>query len=98
MMKTQSGSGSQHISPKSPPEGVSAHSSDSPQAATRDEVSLPVRRAFVVQLHAHAQAQADTLSGRAEHIVSGQASHFRSTTELMAFIERVLQQENSQEL
>lgn len=44
--------------------------------------------AFVVQFRSAAQGNA--LTGRAEHIVSGQATHFRSPAELLAFLRDVL--------
>jgi hypothetical protein len=50
---------------------------------------LPVQRAFVVQLHATAATQGQ-LSGRAEHVLSGQVTHFHTLDELLGFIARVL--------
>ena len=52
--------------------------------------SLPVQRAFVVQLHATAVVAQGQLSGRVEHVLSGQAAHFETLDELLAFIARVL--------
>ena len=51
---------------------------------------LPVQRAFVVQLHATAAVAHGQLTGRVEHVLSGQAAHFHSMDELLAFIARVL--------
>ena len=51
---------------------------------------LPVHRAFVVQLHATAVVTEGQLSGRAEHVLSGQAAHFHTLDELLAFMARVL--------
>ena len=51
--------------------------------------SLPLQRAFVVQVHA-AAVEEQEVWGRVEHIVSGQATHFESVEELMHFIVRVL--------
>jgi hypothetical protein len=51
---------------------------------------LPAQRAFVVQVHAAAQVAQGQLAGRIEHVVSGQAVHFRTLDELLAFIARVL--------
>jgi hypothetical protein len=51
---------------------------------------LPVQRAFVVQLHATAAIAQGQLAGRVEHVVSGQATHFHTLEELLAFIARVL--------
>ena len=51
---------------------------------------LPVHRAFVVQLHATAAVAQGQLSGRVEHVLSGQVAHFHTLDELLAFIARVL--------
>jgi hypothetical protein len=51
---------------------------------------LPVERAFVVQLHATAVVAERQLTGRVEHVLSGQAAHFHTLDELLAFITRVL--------
>jgi hypothetical protein len=47
-------------------------------------------RAFVVQLHAETNMAHGRCAGRVEHVVSGQATHFYSLEELLAFIARVL--------
>ena len=54
------------------------------------ERPLPVQRAFVVQLHATADVAQARLVGRVEHVVSGQALHFHTVDELLAFMARVL--------
>lgn len=46
--------------------------------------------AFVVQFRTETQVEAGHLRGRVEHVVSGQATHFQSLEELLAFIGRVL--------
>jgi hypothetical protein len=46
--------------------------------------------AFVVQLREGTALTPEQLTGRAEHLVSGQARHFASLAELLAFIEQVL--------
>ena len=51
---------------------------------------LPVHRAFVVQLHATAAVAHGQLTGRVEHVLSGQAAHFNTLEELLAFMARVL--------
>ena len=51
---------------------------------------LPAQRAFLVQVHAHAAVAQGGLAGRVEHVVSGQATHFASVEELLAFMARVL--------
>jgi hypothetical protein len=53
---------------------------------------LPVQRAFVVQLHATVDVAQARLVGRVEHVVSGQATHFHSLEDLLAFMARVLHQ------
>jgi hypothetical protein len=47
-------------------------------------------RAFVVQFRTETEVKRRRISGRVEHVVSGQAIHFTSLEELLAFIERVL--------
>jgi hypothetical protein len=51
---------------------------------------FPVQRAFVVQLRATAAVAQGQLAGRVEHVVSGQATHFHTLDELLAFMARVL--------
>jgi hypothetical protein len=51
---------------------------------------LPTNRAFVVQLRAQPPGAPLAWEGRVEHVVSGQATHFHSLEELLAFISRVL--------
>ena len=41
---------------------------------------------FVIQLKTSEAGAADSLAGRAEHVVSGQARHFTSPAELLAFL------------
>ena len=55
-----------------------------------DQPSLPINRAFVVQFYADTNIEEGLLRGRTEHVVSGQAAHFASVEELLAFISRVL--------
>jgi hypothetical protein len=52
----------------------------------KNQPALPARRAFVVQLHAEAQVEHGHFKGRVEHLVSGEATHFDSLEELVAFI------------
>jgi hypothetical protein len=56
----------------------------------RNQPSLPTKRAFVVRVHADAQVELGQLTGRVEHLVSGQATHFQSIEELMTFIVKIL--------
>ena len=59
--------------------------------------SLPARRAFVVHLHAEAQVEHGHFTGRVEHLVSHQAAHFASLTELLAFVVRLVAEQPQQE-
>jgi hypothetical protein len=51
---------------------------------------LPPERAFVVQFYAETEVDATHMSGRVEHVVSGQVSHFHSLASLLSFIHVVL--------
>jgi hypothetical protein len=53
-----------------------------------DARALPAHRAFVVQLHAGADPARRLLSGRVEHVVSGESAHFDTLGELLAFMAR----------
>ena len=57
---------------------------------SKDRPSLPTDQAFVVQFHTDIDAEKGLLKGRTEHLVSGQATHFESVEDLLAFITRVL--------
>lgn len=61
----------------------------------KNRPSLPARKAFVVQLHADTQAEPPRFKGRVEHIVSYQATHFESLEELVAFMLRVLAEQEA---
>jgi hypothetical protein len=52
--------------------------------------TLPTNRAFVVQFRARPIGAPAGWEGRVEHVVSGQATHFDSLEELLAFMRRVL--------
>jgi hypothetical protein len=52
--------------------------------------TLPTNRAFVVQFRAQPSGAPAGWEGRVEHVVSGQATHFDSLEELLAFMRRVL--------
>jgi hypothetical protein len=56
----------------------------------KNQPSLPVKHAFVVQVHADAQVEHGHFKGRVEHIVSHQATHFESLEELLAFITQIV--------
>ncbi|MBI3797377.1 MAG: hypothetical protein HY268_10495 [Deltaproteobacteria bacterium] len=61
----------------------------------KTQPSLPARRAFVVQLHAEARLEQGHFTGRVEHLVSHQATHFESLEELVAFIVRVVTEQQT---
>ena len=51
---------------------------------------LPPERAFVVQFYADTALDATRISGRVEHVVTGQVRHFCSIATLLDFITHVL--------
>ncbi len=53
---------------------------------------LPRDRAFVVQLTAQAVITPEGFLGRVEHVASGQATHFHTVAECLAFMARVLRE------
>jgi hypothetical protein len=59
----------------------------------KEQPSLPVRRAFVVQFRTEADLAQSCFIGRAEHVLSGQATRFSSVEKLLAFFDYVLRQE-----
>ena len=54
------------------------------------ETPLPAERAFVVQLSVEALPAEGRWRGRAEHVVSGQVTHFKTIDGLLGFMDRVL--------
>ena len=54
------------------------------------QAPLSVHRAFVVHFRTSTDIAQGQIAGRVEHVVSGQATHFASLEELLAFITRVL--------
>jgi hypothetical protein len=55
--------------------------------------SLSPHRAFVVQFRAETEVARGRITGRVEHVMSGQATQFASLEELWAFIAHVLTQQ-----
>jgi hypothetical protein len=55
-----------------------------------EQAPLSVHRAFVVHFRENTDVAHRQMSGRVEHVVSGQSAHFASLEELLAFIARVL--------
>ncbi len=60
---------------------------------TEEPGPLSVHYAFVVHFRVNSDVARRRLAGRVEHVVSGQAAHFASLEELLAFIARVLAQQ-----
>ncbi len=58
--------------------------------ASKQQPSLPAKRAFVVQVHADAKVEQGQWQGRVEHVVSYQATRFQSLEELLAFMVKIL--------
>ena len=57
---------------------------------TEEQAPLLPHWAFVVQFRAGTEVERGACTGRVEHVVSGQATHFQSLEELLAFMARVL--------
>lgn len=57
---------------------------------TEDPSSLSPHRAFVVHFRTNSEVAQGRMAGRVEHVASGQATHFSSLEELLAFMGRVL--------
>lgn len=57
---------------------------------------LSVHRAFVVQFRAETDVEGGRLEGRVEHVTSGQATHFHSLDDLLAFLGKVLREMNAE--
>ena len=53
--------------------------------------ALSIHRSFVVRLYPGADPTAGEISGRVEHVVSGEGREFRSTAELLASLGHLLQ-------
>jgi hypothetical protein len=56
---------------------------------------LPPERAFVVQFCADTGLDMTYMTGRVEHVVSGQVGHFHSLATLLSFITRVLAEDET---
>ncbi len=65
--------------------------------SSKQRVSFPAKRAFVVQVHADAKVEQGQWQGRVEHLVSYQAARFHSLEELLAFMVKVLSEPDRQE-
>jgi len=65
--------------------------------SSKQQVSLPAKRAFVVQIHADAKVEQGKWQGRVEHLESYQATRFQSLEELLAFMVKVLSEPEQEE-
>jgi hypothetical protein len=64
---------------------------DTDRSTAADVPALLPERAFVVEFSSGGgTAREEHLSGRVEHVVSGQAARFASAGELLAFVQGVL--------
>jgi hypothetical protein len=52
--------------------------------------SLTIHRAFVVHFRTDADVVQGPISGRVEHVLSGQSSHFASLEGLLAFVAQIV--------
>ena len=64
---------------------------------SKDQPSLPAKRAFVIQVHADAVVELGQWQGRVEHLTSYQSQHFQSLEELLAFMVKMLSEPEPQE-
>jgi hypothetical protein len=62
---------------------------------SKNDVSLPANRAFVLQLQANSGVPESAHRGRIEHLGSGRATRFLNAKELWAFVDSVLATEYS---
>ena len=60
------------------------------QQRAENKPPLSPHWAFVVQFRAETELEHGRCAGRVEHVVSGQATHFASLEELVAFMAQVL--------
>ena len=65
--------------------------------ASKQQPSLPAKRAFIVQLHVDADVEQGQWQGRVEHFVSFQSIHFESLEELLAFMVKVMSEPEPRE-
>ena len=65
------------------------------RAEMRRPDSLSIHRSFIVRVYPGVDLDAGEISGRVEHVVSGEAGEFRSVAELLCFIGRLLRRVDS---
>ena len=61
------------------------------------DVSLPTKRAFVIQLQASSGASEVGHRGRVEHLASGQVMRFAGEREVWAFVDSMLATKRSEQ-
>jgi len=59
--------------------------------------AYPADHSFIVQIEAHSAISPESLRGRAEHMLSGQACKFDSLPQLLEFIRRTIQSQRDGE-
>ena len=59
------------------------------------DLVLPANGGFVLQLEAQADIASGHISGRVEHIVSGNTAKFYSLEDLLSFVERNLNRDEA---
>ena len=62
---------------------------------SKNDVSLPANRAFVIQLQASSKKSRLAHRGRVEHLATCRVMHFPDENELWAFVDSVLATEYS---
>jgi hypothetical protein len=60
------------------------------EADVRQPDSLSIHRSFLLRLYPGSDLDAAEISGRVEHVVSGETKEFRSVTELLLSIGQLL--------
>jgi len=65
------------------------------KAEMRGPNTLSIHRSFIIRLYPGADFDAGEISGRVEHVVSGEAGEFHSVEELLRFIAQLLRREDS---
>jgi len=64
---------------------------------SKNDVSLPSDRAFVIQLRGNSVESRVRHRGRVEHLASGRATHFPDEDKFWAFVDNVLTTECSEQ-
>jgi hypothetical protein len=62
------------------------------EAGVSQPDSLSIHRSFVLRLYPSADLDAAEISGRVEHVVSGETKEFRSVSDLLHSIGQLLRQ------